>query len=56
MTAFARTPVLPVATAVGALSAQCDVRRGDPECPVNVDIVENVWPAPSARGFAEIGG
>ena len=40
MTAFARTPVLPVATAVGALSAQCDVRRGDPECPVNVDFVE----------------
>jgi hypothetical protein len=26
------------------------------EWPVNVDTVENVWPAPSARGFVEIGG
>ena len=25
------------------------------QCPVNVDTVENVWPAPSARGFVEIG-
>ena len=28
----------------------------DDQWPLCADIVENVWPAPSARGFAEIGG
>jgi hypothetical protein len=26
------------------------------QCPVNVDTVENVWAAPSARGFVDTGG
>ena len=46
-------------------TASCRARTPTPQClaswagcrfPSRSDIVENVWPAPSARGFVEIGG
>jgi hypothetical protein len=37
MPALARIAALPEATPARALSAHCDVRGRDPQCPVNVD-------------------
>ena len=43
MAAFARTPVFPKATTIGALSAQLRRTDGDPQCPVYVETGEADW-------------